>query len=372
MHAAAAPTCDWQPWQSPRFPPSPQVYDQERQEASITLADWASVRGIKFSKCSASNAAIPLPTSGGLQVSSLVLDMPRPPSQLDLGLLDDFLFSEEPFDATEFGAALGKRAALGPSVSQPDAKRVTGVSSPSALAPTAQMPTRAAFEYTISANDDSVAHLADFGVLHLGKLLRWVVLLGGCQEVTRCRGWALVASRLELPLDADLHLQHVYIIELLHQEKHQQQRLQEVLQQQLGQHRALLSQQGPSVNSSELLSSRSLLLPQPSAELLPRSCSSLGSTGDELLQAGGMLFSQGMMGQPSGAFLLPLGQVAQVVAPHMPSMPVPGAAAPMAITGNMHGGVGSGNNFTNLLQPSILAMLPGDDLPGAPFARPHH
>ncbi len=347
-----------------------QVYDPERQESTLTLAEWALLRGVKLAKCSASSGVLPRLNSGGLGQASLhngaQPDLPRPPSQLDLGLLDDFLFDDDLSDPDGilFGGALGKRAASEPPAPQPTAKRpASGQPSPCSTLPGPMVQAQqeaTVFEYTISPRDDGIAHMKRFGPVNMGRVLRWVVLLGGCQEVTRCRGWALVASRLGLPLEADLHIQHIYITELLHMEKQQQQRLRQVHQQHVMQHRALLNAGNPM--GTELLPSQPLLLPQPSEGLLTPCQPSPGGADDDLLQACSMFSGGGMLGQPADAFLLPLGQAASGPVAAPPRAPVPAlapAAAPALQTGPP----------TELLQPSFLAVLPGGDSPpGSPSA----
>lgn len=80
-------------------------------------------------------------------------------------------------------------------------------------------------------------------IISTEQLQSWVLLLGGCREITKCSGWGLVASKLELPPSAALEVQQAYICELLHLEADSMQALGGDLQLQL--HRQQGSQQQP-------------------------------------------------------------------------------------------------------------------------------
>ncbi len=65
----------------------------------------------------------------------------------------------------------------------------------------------------------SVARLDSGEEVALGQLLQWVWLLGGCQRISRCRAWSLVAEHMGLHSRVGHKLQQLYVSELLHLEQ---------------------------------------------------------------------------------------------------------------------------------------------------------
>jgi hypothetical protein len=67
--------------------------------------------------------------------------------------------------------------------------------------------------------DPPVARLDSGEEVALGQLLHWVWLLGGCQRISRCGAWSLVAEHIGLQRGAGYKLQQLYVSELLHLEQ---------------------------------------------------------------------------------------------------------------------------------------------------------
>jgi hypothetical protein len=121
------------------------------------------------------------------------------------------------------------------------------------------------------------------------QLQSWVLLLGGCREITKCSGWGLVAAKLELPPSTALEVQQGYICELLHLEADSMQALGGDLHLQL--HRQPDSQQPAATPAHQASPFRN------SGPLASLACSGVHIDADESIRGNMQVHDAGQQGK---------------------------------------------------------------------------